>query len=663
MSHTNESALLPTEEVTHEDSHKDDHAKQTTLSQQDQVSVDNTQQPPNIRRSERTRKLTEKGKALLDDKAQDLNVNFAKLYRRWKYHVNGLKRSIKNNDAADLIGEVVNIINTIQADIDNTYLEIRAIASPDPDIRRMNDTCQAFTRIANKKAECFCTGNDAEDISWPDAKSVFDSSVSSISSTQTRNSKTPSKASRYSSILSLSAKQAAAEVAATQEVIKIMNAQHQQEEEIQRLEVEDQILKAEREAEEKEIEAESAKKRAQFLSESADRKFKMEGKRKEVERLVELKKHNAAQARLQVYSESHNPPLTLNPLSDPFVPSQQALLSESLPAQQSRPTEVHHPHQVTVNKTSLPCMHSSHCGPQPATFTQVPVSQVTTPTTHVLMSQALSTQVPTTQTVPSNAPHEASNDLVRTLAEAITANRVPIPEPEVFKGDPLKYNDWKLSFCTLIDRKNLPTQEKLFFLRKYVGGTAKRAIEGHFLATTETAYCAAWDILEDRFGNPFIIAKSYRDKIHSWHKIGPKDSEHLREFVDFLSSVESAMPYVQGLQALNDCVENQRIAIKLPDWLSARWNRAVTFYQDEHKMFPDFRYFVRFLNVEARIACNPITSLHAIRPTDQERSKPIEREQSKYQRNHNISARSFTTSTSEKTSITCTFCKRKELNM
>lgn len=199
---------------------------------------------------------------------------------------------------------------------------------------------------------------------------------------------------------------------------------------------------------------------------------------------------------------------------------------------------------------------------------------------------SLKHQVPTTQTVTSNASHEASNDLVRTLAEAITANRVPIPEPEVFKGDPLKYNDWKLSFCTLIDHKNLPTQEKLLFLRKYVGGKAKRAIEGHFLAATETTYCAAWDILEDRFGNPFIIAKSYRDKIHSWHKIGPKDSEHLREFVDFLSSVESAMPYVQGLQSLHDCVENQRIAIKLPDWLSARWNRSVTLYQDEHKNVP-----------------------------------------------------------------------------
>lgn len=71
------------------------------------------------------------------------------------------------------------------------------------------------------------------------------------------------------------------------------------------------------------------------------------------------------------------------------------------------------------------------------------------------------------------------------------------------------------------------------------------------------------------------------------------------------------MPFVQGLQALNDCVENQKNAVKLPDWLSSRWNGAVTMYQDEHKMFPDFRYF---LNAEARIAW----------------SKPTEQEQSKY---------------------------------
>lgn len=600
MSHSKESTF-PTEEVTLGDVQKDSDAEQTTLSQQgdadeqvedtaqetqSQVGANDTQLLPGIRKSGRTQKLTEKGKALLDDKWKDLNVSFVRMYRRWKYHINGLKRSIKNNYADDLIDEIVNAINTIQVEMDNTYLKIRAISSPEPDIRRMNDTCQAFTRIANTNVQRFRNGDDSEIISWPDAKSVFDSTVSSVSSAQTAKSKASSKVSRHSSILSLNAKQAAAEVAATQEVMKITNAQHQQKEEIQRLEVEDQILKAEREAKEREIEAESAKKRVQFIAESADRKMKLEGKRREVERLEELKGHVAAQARLQVYSESVDPPLALNPLMDPFFPSYQASVSQARPAQQAKP------------------------------------SQVITPTALPLMQQVPTTQAPATQALLNS--HEASNDLVRTLAEAITANRVPIPEPEVFKGDPLKYNDWKLSFFTLIDRKNLLTQEKLFFLRKYVGGSAKRAIEGHFLVGTETAYRAAWDILEDRFGNPFIVAKSYRDKIHTWHKIGPKDSENLREFVDFLSSVESAMPYVQGLQTLNDCVENQKIAVKLPDWLSSRWNREAMIYQDEHKMFPDFRYFVRFLSVEARIACNPITSLYAVKQIDQERTKPTE---------------------------------------
>ncbi len=390
----------------------------------------------------------------------------------------------------------------------------------------------------------------------------------------------------------------------------------------------------------------------------ADRKFKLKKKR-EVERLEELKGHVAAQARLQVYSETVDPPLSLNPSVDPFFPSYQVPVSQALPAQPARPSQVRHPHEVKATKNPLlnPSMYTSCSVPQPATFSQIPVSQVYTPTALPLMQQASTTQAPATQAFLTS--HEASNDLVRTLAEAITANRVPIPEPEIFKGDPLKYNDWKLSFFTLIDRKNLQAQEKLFFLRKYVGGSAKRAIEGHFLVGTETAYRAAWDILEDRFGNPFIVAKSYRDKIHAWHKISPKDSENLREFVDFLSSVESAMPYVQGLQTLNDCVENQRIALKLPDWLSSRWNREATIYQDGHKMFPDFRYFVRFLNMEARIACNPITSFYAVKSTDQERSKPTEREQSRYQRNQNFSAKTFTTNTSEKTSITCMFCKKK----
>ncbi|XP_026094281.1 uncharacterized protein LOC113066585 [Carassius auratus] len=642
MSNTSENTLLATKEVSYTTptAQDVDNAEQVIPSeqaditeqvevaaqvQQPQVDIDNTQLS-DIRRSQRARTLTEKGKTLQDARLNDLRRSFEQKYRRWKYHINGLKRAIKNNDDAELICEVVSTINATQSEVDHIYGDIRSITSPEPEIRRKNDTCLAITSTANEKSQRFLNG-DPKDIPWPDSDSVFEATVSSIISATSSKSKSVSKMSSQSYSDSLQKRQeAAAEVAATQEVIKIMKTQHQHEEEIRKLEAEDERLAAEREAQERETEAENARKRAQFISESTVRKIKLEEKKKEVERLEELKRHNAAQARLQVYAESIKGDEG-EQRSAPLLQQRQEhyVFQPSVPFSLSQP--------FTLAQDTAP-------------FNQPSCSSQRLPQAHI-------SQSPTWP-----APNEASNDLVKALAEAITANRIPITEPVVFSGDPLKYNDWKLSFQTLIDRKNLPSQEKLFFLRKYVGGPAKRAIEGHFVAGTEMAYTAAWNILDDRFGNPFVVGKSYRDKIQSWHKIAAKDSKDLQEFVDFLSSVESAMPYVQGLQALNDCVENQRILAKLPDWLSSRWNRAVTKFQDEYKGFPDFKYFVEFLNKEARIACNPITSLQAIKPAEQERFKQSDQDHYKFQRNRNSSAKTFTTSSSERTSLMCVFCKR-----
>ena len=81
------------------------------------------------------------------------------------------------------------------------------------------------------------------------------------------------------SSLSWYKKQAAAEVAARQEVLKIMKEQHQREEVIRKLEVEEQMLTAQREAEEKEIEAENTRKQTQFISERAARRTELKKKK------------------------------------------------------------------------------------------------------------------------------------------------------------------------------------------------------------------------------------------------------------------------------------------------------------------------------------------------------------------------------------------------
>lgn len=62
---------------------------------------------------------------------------------------------------------------------------------------------------------------------------------------------------------------------------------------------------------------------------------------------------------------------------------------------------------------------------------------------------------------------QKSSDLVSTLAEVKNANRLPVSEPALFTGDPLNFKDWRLSFEALIDRKNIPKNEKLYYISKY----------------------------------------------------------------------------------------------------------------------------------------------------------------------------------------------------
>lgn len=161
-----------------------------------------------------------------------------------------------------------------------------------------------------------------------------------------------------------------------------------------------------------------------------------------------MQKHKAAQARLRVYAEAiKGDEVEEKPVWHTDIKGDSSLLPPSFPNVRSQPF---FPSKVTI-----------------PTSNQAPQASVT-------------------QTVAPSSEQVASFDLVKTLTEAITANKIPIPEPGVFTGDPLQYNDWKLSFQTLVDRKNLPIHE-------HVGGSAKKAIEGHFLVATDAAYHAAWE--------------------------------------------------------------------------------------------------------------------------------------------------------------------------
>ncbi len=192
-------------------------------------------------------------------------------------------------------------------------------------------------------------------------------------------------------------------------------------------------------------------------------------------------------------------------------------------------------------------------------------------------------------------------------------NRLPMPEPTVFSGEPIHFIEWKSSFMSLIDQKGISAADKLYYLKKYISGPARKCLEGTFFRNDEEAYQDAWKKLNQRYGQAFVIQRAFREKLSSWPKIQSKDAEGLRSFADFVNACLLAMPHVKGLEILNDCEENQRLTQKLPDWAVARWNRQVTKALMEGKDFPSFKDFAAFLLLEAEVACNPVTSIHALR--------------------------------------------------
>ncbi|XP_026051006.1 uncharacterized protein LOC113037895 [Carassius auratus] len=247
--------------------------------------------------------------------------------------------------------------------------------------------------------------------------------------------------------------------------------------------------------------------------------------------------------------------------------------------------------------------------------------------------------------VVQSTPLSEVSHLAQAVQDSIAINRLPIPEPSVFNGDPIQFVDWKASFMSLIDRKGISAADKLYYLKKYVSGSAHKYLEGTFYRNDEEAYKDAWNKLNQRYGQPFVIQRAFREKLSKWPRISSKDAEGLRTFSDFLNACLQAIPHVKGLEILNDCEENQKLVQKLPDWAASRWNRQVTTSLMDGKEFPSFQDFVKFMSTEAEIVCNPITSLHALHSRESPHERRISNET---KRNKAIVFKTQTTENSDK---------------
>ena len=196
--------------------------------------------------------------------------------------------------------------------------------------------------------------------------------------------------------------------------------------------------------------------------------------------------------------------------------------------------------------------------------------------------------------------------IAKMFSDSINVSRLPIPEPPVFTGDPLKFNSWMSAFSILIESKGIPPLEKIHYMKRYLGGDVREFVEGVFDLNDECVYDTVKSRLTERYGSSFLVTEAIQSKLESWPKIGSGDGVGLRKFGDFLQQCLLASKSVKSLSILNDCRENRKMLIKLPDDIVHRWSRRL--HGDQN--YPNFETFVHFISREADILCNPITNLN-----------------------------------------------------
>ena len=543
-----------------------------------------------LRRSERSQKVTEKGAEFHAQILDKLLQSHQATYVQFKVIVRDIRVQLKDVCSEESLAEMIDSLKKITNKASELFSEIRRKSSPSQDVMRRQDVLEAVSKDLNSLLNTRMVESDEVEfdkdteatrlrllLNHGYAKSIYGSTVSKCKSTSSENSQA-----------SQNRIEVAAELAAKEEELRIETIIESQRSQLKMFELEKNVrmLKAKLQAYDTASQCHQAP--PSVLSEARSA-YKTVSPQRSVAQHC-LSPSSSTIASLTQVESLTSPLRSSAPAFTPTLPAHAAL------------------HQQPDSPTS----HSNGF---------VPVQQPSG-NNSALPQQQLSPQ-PLRQSfsAPVQVPDVNSTTvLTQALLDTMSLNRLPVPKPSIFTGDPLQFIEWQASFTSLIDQKGIPASQKFHYLKQYLGGEAREVVEGTFFRTDDDAYVQAWEKLRKRYGQPFVVQRAFRQKIALWPKIGPRDYVGFRRFSDFLNSCCDAIPHIPGLCILNDCEENQKILHKLPDWITSRWNRAVTAELEETGCYPSFKTFTSFLSKEAEIACNPISSQLALRTLETERS-------------------------------------------
>ena len=148
--------------------------------------------------------------------------------------------------------------------------------------------------------------------------------------------------------------------------------------------------------------------------------------------------------------------------------------------------------------------------------------------------------------------------------------RVEIP---TFSGDKKHYQSWKAAFLSCIDSAPATGEYKLLQLRKYLSGDALKVIDS--LGHSATAYEAAKDRLERKYGGRCRQIAIYLEELEQFRQIRHGNARDIEEFADLLDIAMINLKEAGQDYELRDGSLYTKLQRKLPETMLTQYHRWI----------------------------------------------------------------------------------------
>lgn len=175
---------------------------------------------------------------------------------------------------------------------------------------------------------------------------------------------------------------------------------------------------------------------------------------------------------------------------------------------------------------------------------------------------------PETLRVPANNEPPSLVESAQVLRACMS---LPVKQLPKFDGRPLNYHSFMRQFMSSVGRYTSDPTDLLTYLIQCCEGAAAESIQRCMILEPEKGYREALNILERRFGEPHVIARTCIDELTEGSQLKSNDQQSLARLADSMRLCSVTLKQLNYESDLNATKTLRAIVRRLPSSLQSRW--------------------------------------------------------------------------------------------